>query len=372
MMTHPIRTFALATSCIGLFLSHGNAADAPPAPVTPRDVRVAKVVAATAPLVVALPARTAPVEEARIYSRATGVVAERPVDIGDKVKQGDLLARIAAPEIDFKLAGARATVQQAEAKLTLARNELTRAQSLAPARAIAVETIDLRESTLREAEAELAVARAALGQLEAVHAFQTITAPISGSIAGRQVDRGDHVRGDQSQAGQWLFHLVRLDELRVEVDATPELAMRVTAGMKADVSFPDIPGKSHSAEVRRRTNLIDASSGTMRLELVLPNADLAIPGGLAGNARFSVPPRPGTTLLPGNALISRQGKSAVLVVTDGKVHEAPVVLGRNLGPVVEILSGLTPGQAAIISPNSLLKEGDPVNPIEASPPAKPM
>lgn len=361
---------ALATICMVLIMSHAIAADPAGAPPPPRDVRVVKVLAATAPLVVALPARTAPIEEARIYSRATGVVAERPVDIGDQVKQGDLLARIAAPEIDFKLAGARATVQQAEAKLTLARNELARARLLAPARAIAIETIDLRESKLLEAEAELAVANAALGQLDAVHGFQTITAPFAGSIAGRQIDRGDQVRGDQSQAGQWLFHLVRLDVLRLEVDATPELALRVSPGMKAEVTFPDIPGKTHGAEVRRRTNLIDASSGTMRLELVLPNADLGIPAGLAGNARFSVPPRAGTTLLPGNALISRQGQAAVLLVTDGKVHESPVVLGRNLGPVVEILSGLTPGQDAIISPNSLLKNGDPVNSTEAPPQGK--
>ena len=68
----------------------------------------------------------------------------------------------------------------------------------------------------------------------------------------------------------------------------------------------------------------------------------------------------------------RDARQLVLVVTDGMVHEAPVVPGRNLGPVVEILSGLTPGQTAITSPNSLLKEGDRVNPIEASPPVKPM
>ncbi len=336
----------------------------------PSEVKVAKVTAATAPLDVALPARTAPAEESHIYSRATGIVRARPVDIGDQVKKGDILAEIDAPEVGFQLEGAKASLMQAEARLSLARNELARARTLAPTRAIALEDIESRESTLREAEAEAAIAKAEISRLESVREFQTIRAPFPGIIAKRQVDRGDHVRGDQSSEEQWLYHLVRLDELRVEVDATAELALKVNLGEKAELTFPDLPGKTITAEVRRRTGVIDAASGTMRLELVLPNPDLALPAGLSGNARFSLPARPGTTLIPVNTLLNREGRAFVLRAVDGKVTATPIVPGRNLGPVLEVLSGLTPGDLVITSPNSLLREGDPVVVKESAPQGK--
>jgi RND family efflux transporter MFP subunit len=326
----------------------------------PFAVKVAPAEAATATRVVALPARTYPIEHTQIQSRATGIISERPVDIGDRVEQGQLLARVSAPEVEFELESARASLRQAEARATLAKNELERARVLAPTRAIAAEAIDLREANLAEAEAEIAAAKAEIGRLETLVGFQTITAPFPGIITGRQVDRGAHVRGDQAQEAQWLFQLSRMDELRVVVDATPEVALRVSPGSEAELVFPDFPAMSLKAKVTRRTNLIDANSGTMRLELVLPNPDLAIPAGLIGNARFTLAPTPGITLVPTNTIVTRLGKTRVLVVEEGKAREVAVVVGRNLGPKLEILSGLTAGQSVILSPNSLLQSGQAV------------
>lgn len=332
----------------------------PPGAAAPILVKAVPAEPATATRVVALPARTYPMEETRIQSRATGIVIECPVDIGDRVENGQVLARISAPEVGFQLDAARASLRQAEARATLARNELERARALVPTRAIAAETIDLRVANVAEAEAEIAVATAEIGRLETLVGFQTLTAPFSGIITGRQVDRGVHVRGDMGQAEQWLYQLSRMDELRVVVDATPEVALRVAPGAAAELVFPDLPTLAPKATVTRRTNLIDANSGTMRLELVLPNPDLSIPAGLIGNARFSLSPVPGVTLVPTNALQTRGGKSLIFTVEDGIARESAVVVGRNLGTKVEILAGLSEGQWVILSPNSLLQAGQPV------------
>ena len=329
----------------------------PAAQAEPIAVKVVPAEAATSTRVVALPARTYPVEQTYIQSRATGIISERPVDIGDRVEQGQLLARVAAPEVEFELESARATLRQAEARVTYAKNELERARALAPTRAIAAEAIDLREANLAEAEAEVAAAKAEIGRLETLVGFQTITAPFPGIITDRHVDRGAHVRGDQGMAEQWLYQLSRMDELRVVVDATPEVALRVSPGSEAELVFPDFPTMKPKAKVTRRTNLIDSNSGTMRLELILPNPDLAVPAGLIGNARFILAPAPGITLVPTNCSVMKQGKNFVFVVEEGKAREVEVVVGRNLGPKLEILSGLTAGQFVILSPNSLLGSG---------------
>lgn len=334
--------------------------DAAPPAAAPMAVKVAVVEAATTPRIVALPVRTHPMEETLIQSRATGVVAECPVDIGDRVEQGQMLARIHAPEVGFQLEAARAALRQAEARATLAKNELERARALAPTRAIAAEAIDLREANLLESEAGIAAGKAEVGRLETLVGFQTITAPFPGIITARHVDRGAHVRGDQAQAEQWLYQLSRMDELRVVVDATPEIALRVAPGSEAELVFPDLPNLAPQAKVTRRTNLIDANSGTMRLELVLPNPDFAIPSGLIGNARFTLAPVPGLTLVPTNTLVTREGKSHVFIVEDTRAREIAVLVGRNLGNKVEVLSGLTPGQSVILNPNSLLQPGQSV------------
>jgi RND family efflux transporter MFP subunit len=328
----------------------------------PFAVKVVPAEAATEMKVVALPARTYPMEQTLIQSRATGIISERPVDIGDRVEQGQLLARVSAPEVEFQLESARAALRQAEAGATLAKNELERARALAPTRAIAAETIDLRAANLAQAEAEIAAAKAEISRLETLVGFQTITAPFPGIITGRQVDRGAHVRGDMAMDSQWLFQLSRMDELRVVVDATPEVALRVSPGSEAELVFPDLPAVNLKIKVVRRTNLIDSASGTMRLELVLPNPDFTIPAGLIGNARFTLAPLPGITLVPTNTLLTRQGKPHVFVVEEGKAREVAVVPGRNLGPKLEILSGLTAGQPVVLSPNSLLQSGQTVAP----------
>jgi len=310
-------------------------------------------------VVLSIPARTAPAEEARIFSRATGVVSRRFVDIGDLVKEGDVLAEIDAPEINRSVERARALLALAQARFDLAKSGLQRARTMASTRVIAAEALDEREAAGRTAAADVMAAQAELNRFEEIQRFQQIRAPFNGVISGRRIDRGDHIDGDQVSEDGWLFHVVRIDELRVQLAAVPSAALRLKPGQPAAVTFQEIPGREFEAVVSRANQFIDAS-GTMQVELTLPNADLTVPAGLTGTAKIKVASAAKTVEVPANAIVVRDGKSQVARVESGVIRFVPVTLGKNKGPIVEVSGGLTESDSVVTNPNSLLREGDAV------------
>lgn len=309
-----------------------------------------------------LPGRTEPVEQARVFSRATGVVKERPVDIGDRVKEGDTLAVIDIPDIDRELEAAKAAVDQAVARAEIARSTSNRTAGLLDAQAVSKEEAEQRQASAAELEAAVRAAKAEVGRLEELQKFAVVKAPFQATIAARRIDRGDFVRGDSAAITEWMFHLVRLNQLRFAVGATPDVALRLSGESEATVKFAELPGRSFPAKVSRSSKLFDTATGTMRVELLLENADFTLPAGLTGTATFKLPPAPGTFLLPNNTLVLREGKSQVGVVEDGKMKLIDVLPGRNLGPQMEVTSAaLKADSQVIVSPNAMLRPGDVVS-----------
>jgi len=330
-----------------------HAADAP-------SVRTAKAVSAVGITELSALGRTAPAQQAHLFSRVTGTIAESKVDIGDKVKSGDVLAVIDAPEIAHKIAAARAKIAQMHTRAELAHALLKRAVSLAQDDAISTQELDERQSATKAAEADLLAAEAELSGLQENTGFLTIRAPFDGTITARRIDRGTHINGDTASPDGWLFHIARLDELRMVLHVPPRTALQIRAGQQADVEFSDIPGRTFVARVSRFSSLIEEQSGTMQIELTLPNADLAVPAGLSGTAKITVESAPTALLIPSNAVTSREGVSQVAQVDEGKLKFTKVKTGRTLGPQIEILDGLELGNEVILSPNALLRDGDPV------------
>jgi RND family efflux transporter MFP subunit len=320
---------------------------------------VAPEPAATA-AAIRLPARTAPVEQARLYARVTGQVSERRVDIGDMVRAGDLLAVIAAPETDREADRARALVAQAAARTELAQANLRRTRLLGAGELVSQEDGEVSTANAASAEADLLAAQAELRRLEQLQAFQRITAPFPGIVTGRRVERGDFVQGDSAGDDRWLFQLARIDELRVLIDAPPAAAIAIRDGMVAAMEFTDLPGQRFSATVARRAGVIDPVTGAMRSELHLPNPDLRVPAGLNGTATIRPPQPVGLLRVPVNAVVVRGGEPHVAVVRDGRIAFQPVSLGRNLGQRIEIRSGLAADAAVVLNPNALLTEGQAV------------
>jgi len=324
-----------------------------------RAVRVVLPTVAPLTTTLTLSGRTAPAEQAMISSRASGIVSERLVDIGDRVEAGALLARIEAPEIAQELLRARAAVGQIEARLTLATLDLERAESLVAKGHVSMQTKDERYAAKLTADADLNAARAEVKRLENIVSFQDVRAPFAGTIVERAVERGNKVVANQAQQEGYLFRIARMTELRIEIDVPQSQALKVSRGAPAKVTFSELPRETFSANVARTAGLIEQSSGTMRIELLMKNPELRIPAGLNGEVVIEIREDGHTVLVPNNTILTRNGRQVVAVVDgDNRVRIKPIVVARDLGERVAVSSGLDSGDRVIVSPNALLKEGD--------------
>lgn len=333
-------------------------------------VRTTKPEAADAVARITAVGRTFPSQEAVIYARATGTVSERKVDIGDRVKKGDVLLVISAPEIAHQLDGVRAKMKQMEAKLELASVLEARGEELAGNNAFSKEQLDERRSGAKIAGADLLSARAELKQLEEIDGFLTVRAPFDGTITGRRIDVGDRIKGDSSSSEDWLYQMARLDELKMVLGAPPASALFIHQGEPAEITFADLPGRSFRGKVARSSGVIDSGSGTMRIELVLPNPDLVLPAGLSGVANISSASQTSVATVPSNAILMPDGVPSLALVEENKVRFLSIKLGRTLGAKTEVLSGLKMESEVILSPNALLREGDVVERADLEPEKK--
>jgi len=344
-------------------------AEAPPASAVP-DVLTAQARAADAAFTMTLPARALAGETAQIYPRATGFVSERRVDLGDAVQAGQVLAVIANPEADQSVREAQAETLRARAAMELARVNFDRASALVESGAISRELYSDRSANRDAAQAALVATQARLDSARERQGFQQVRAPFSGVIAARNVDRGDRVVGDAATATP-LFELNALDPLRILVDVPQGAALQVRPGLKADVSFPEMPGQRFDAEIVRSAQSISDDAGGMRVELRLPNPDHRIPAGMVGQVSLQVPRAAPAVIVPLSAISGPAGRSRVARVgADSTLEFRPVLLGRDLGGEVEVLDGLSVGDRVVLSPNALLQPGTRVA-VKTPPAPKP-
>ncbi|MBX3742283.1 MAG: efflux RND transporter periplasmic adaptor subunit [Akkermansiaceae bacterium] len=347
------RSFPNIILCTALFASALNAEEVV-------KVRTVKPEAAPAEQSLKATGRTAPGQEAVLYARATGTLSERKVDIGDRVKEGDVLAVISAPEIPHEIDAAKARVEQTEARKELAGLLLERGETLAGSNAFSKEDLDERRSGTRTAAADLLSARAELNRLEELRGFLIIRAPFEGTITARRVDVGDQIKGDANAGDAWLFRIARLDDLKMVLHTPPATALQLKPGAEAEISFADLPGRTFPGKVVRSSGVIEPDSGTMRVELQVPNRDFVLPAGLSGMARFTTTSSSPVLMVPSNAVFTRGGVANLAVIEGSKVKFLPVKPGRTLGAKTEILSGLVADKEVVLSPNALLQDGDAV------------
>jgi RND family efflux transporter MFP subunit len=331
-------------------------AEAKPAPVEPQ-VLVTEARAAESSHQLRLPARALAGETAQLYARATGLVSERRVDLGDQVSAGQVLAVISTPEVDAAVREAQADLLHSRASEELARSNFERADVLVRSNAISREMHSDRKAARDAAVAERAAAEARLASARDRQGFQTVRAPFAGVIAARNVERGDRVVGDSAGSATPLFTLNALDPLRIVLDVPQSAALQVRPGLRAEVGFPELPGERFPAEVVRSAQTLSTDAGAMRVELRLRNPGNRIPAGMVGEARLSIP-RAAAVIVPESVVIAdAQGARVARLDAASRLDYRTVRLGRNLGNEIEILDGLTAGDQVVLAPNALLRPG---------------
>lgn len=297
--------------------------------------------------------------ESPIYARATGYLLHWYVDIGTRVKAGQLLADLDTPEIDQELAQALAQRDQASSSLGLAKSSLTRWQQLRQRDAVSQQELDERQSTYTQDLANLAAADANVQRLRQLESFKRIVAPFAGVVTQRNIDVGDLIDAG-SGTSRALFALAQTDPLRVYVEVPQAYAQGVTLGQQISVMQAELPGQVFHGTISHVSGAIDVTTRSLEVEITLPNAD----GKLRPGAYVQVA-LPGTVhghmLVSGNALLFRAEGPRMAVVDDqGVVHLHPVVIARDLGQMLEIESGIDLQDKIIINPSDSIADGDHV------------
>lgn len=301
--------------------------------------------------------RLEPFEETMIYARANGYVEEWLVDIGAHVEKGQTLARLALPELEEQINQVKAEINRQEAETVLAKTLRDRVASLIDSGAVSKTELDQRIADYKVAIARRDALKARLNQLEKEFSYTTIQSPFDGIITLRNLNRGDRITVNDAKP---LYRVINADKLRIVIEVPQTQLVHISFDTPATLSFPDRPGDAYKADFWKKSNELNLSSGTMRVEFILDNKEYALSSGLSG--RLSIPAAAGQTKwLPVNTLKIADGRTYVLTADNNdEIKTVAVVAGRYTGDKVEIVSGLTSDQRVIINPNALLKEGDTV------------
>jgi RND family efflux transporter MFP subunit len=316
------------------------------------------------------PGTTEAFAQANLYARASGYISKRTVDIGSRVKSGELLVEISAPEIEHQIAQAdgtltqlRANLQQAEANRDLAQVTWDRDKKLVQQGWFTMQQGDTDRLTLQAREAAVSVATANITAQEAQlrvlrqqQAYLTVSAPFDGVITQRNIDVGSLVQADAA-SGTFLFQIMQSDVMRIQLYVPQDDALGVTPGTQAIVRVPEMPGREFPGTVTRIAEALQPGSRTLLTEIDVPNRDHGLSPGLYCRVELKIPRKSPSLIVPSEAVIFNRDGLSVAVVEDGVAHIRKISLVRDLGTSVEVNEGVRNGDLVILNPQVDLTDG---------------
>ncbi len=335
-----------------------------------------------------LPGNIQAVTEAPVLARASGYVKTRYVDIGDRVKEGQLLAEVEAPEMEQQVQQAKAGVdqtksalEQAEANLQqgktntdMAKLTWERYNALIAKGAVARQDVDTYKAqydssaenvqsldkAINVARNNISVAQANLGRLSEMQGYLKVRAPFAGVITLRNVDTGALV----AEGNTLLFRIAQTDRLRTYVNVPQADSTSVRVGQTAELKIPDLPSKTFKGTVTRTANALDPATRTLLAEVQVPNEGGLLLPGMYSEVNFTTPRMEPPLMIRADALVVRADGAHVAVVgDDGVVHFQAVQVGRDYGDRIEILGGLEKGRRVVVSPGDVVRENVKVRPV---------
>lgn len=325
-------------------------------------VTVIKPVTEPASEELTLPAQLQAYVESSIYSRTNGYLLRWHKDIGSHVQKGDLLAEIDTPEVDQELSQAKATRQQIEAQLQLAKISADRWANLRKTDSVSQQEADQQISGYAQAQANLAAADANVRRLEQLESFKRIYAPFSGVVTKRNIDLGALITAGSAGQTKELFDVAQVDPLRVYVSVPQTNAPYIHKGMSAHIELREYPGQKFSGTVVRTADVIDPATRTLLTEIDVPNPNGRLMPGSFAQVHFAVAVQTTRMSIPVNAILFRpEGPRVAVVGDDQRVHLKAITIGRDFGLTIEILGGVGPEDRLVANPADSLEDGQQVN-----------
>lgn len=299
---------------------------------------------------VALPGSLRANQQVLLTARVPGFVKRIPVDRGDRVQEGQLIAEIEVPELLAQLSRDQAELKVAEADLA----RLTSARSKSP---------DLvTPQALDAASGRAEIARAQLRHTETLLSYARITTPFAGTITERFVDPGAFVAGGREGAASALVRLLDSSTVRAVVPVPESDAVHVRPGQPVRVTVEGLGTNAVEATVSRHAAALDESTRSLVVEADLPNPAERLRPGMFATVRIGVETRTNALLVPADALITDRSGSFVFRIEGGVSRKTPVKPGFNDGLHAEIVSGLSPDASVIVPGRSAPPDGAAVKP----------
>lgn len=386
-------TFCAAAAFALASCNRGNAdvrtaETAPPAPVVP----VAKAARADLSSSVTLTAEFEPYQQVDVMAKIAGYVRSIPVDIGDHVREGELLATLEVPEMEDDLSRSAAAIAQADSEIATASDELRRSEAahdlahlsfnrisdvmkkepgLVPQQEVdearsrdlmAEAQVSASKSALQTAQEKARVARADQARIQTLRKYMTIAAPFDGVVTKRYANAGSMIQAGTASQTQ-AMPVVQLSQnnlLRLILPVPESDVTRVHVGEAVDVRVSSL-GKTFPGRVKRFADKIQESTRTMDTEVDVPNPSLALIPGMYAEVSLQLAEHANALAIPLDAVDRSGANPFVYAVTPaGALHVTPVTLGLENAQSVEVTSGLEPGQTVVTGRLAGLKEGERV------------
>jgi RND family efflux transporter MFP subunit len=333
-------------------------------------VRTMIAKAEDAPRTIELTGNMAAFDSAILFARATGYISTRNVDIGSKVRKGDVLAVIAAPDLDQQLLQAQAQLEQfaAAVQQSQANADLGQVTNQRTARLVAQGwssqqqgdqdrlTADSRTAAVAVAKANVLGQQAAVRRLEQLTQFEQITAPFDGVITSRLIDVGSLVTADAA-SGTSLFSIARTNVLRVQVFVPQAFSFGIKDGDLATVTVSELPGHVFRGRVARNAQALSAGTRTLLVEVDVDNGDGILSAGLYSIIHLQVHRSYPVINIPSQAVIFNQDGLRTAVASEGKVELHKIDLDSDNGASVDVRVGLKPGDHVVLSPPANVSDG---------------
>ena len=345
-----------------------------------------------------LAAEFRPFQEIDLHAKVAGYVREINVDVGDRVKQGQVIATLEIPEFKSELTQAEATKRRSESDVARARSEVQRAQSVYEAaklthsrfsavgksrpNLLAQQEIDDALARLQVAEAQLNTAKAAVAvaeeqvriqeaneaRVKTLSSYAVISAPFSGVITKRLADKGALIQqgtASQTQAMP-VVRLSQIDHLRLVLPVPESVVPRIRLGRVVKVKVPSL-NQTFDGKVSRFAEKVDTATRTMETEVDVHNPRSALKPGMYAYADLELEQKANAITVPVQAVSRKEKKAAVMLVNSQKRLELrEIVTGMETPDSVEVLSGLSADELIVIGNLSQLKPGQLVEPKERS------
>jgi RND family efflux transporter MFP subunit len=312
-----------------------------------------------------LPGTTQAYTDSPIYARTNGYLKKWYFDIGAHVKQGQLLAVIESPEVDQQLAQAKQDLATAEANANYAQTQASRYQDLVKSNAVTQQDTDNFTSQAASTTTQVKSAQANVARMEQLVGFENIYAPFDGVITARNVDTGTLINSGAGTANSGeLFHMASENVLRIYVNVPQAYSFSTLPGVSAQLTLTEKPGAAFEGKIVRTAKSIDPTSRTLLVEVDVDNRKGELYPGAYTEVHFKLMNAHPSIVLPVSTLMFRTEGLRVAVVSNNIAKLVPIVIGRDDGRSVEVVSGLQDSDEVIQNPPDSLIDGEQVNIVQ--------